>query len=103
MPPRRCCPARWSRRRWSRASATACWSCAGRWPRRRAERRRMSRRLLVVPIVHTEAELGSEGGANRAAFIARHGDRRWAEREALIGHYWQAVHDALLELPIEFE
>ena len=63
----------------------------------------MSRRLLIVPILHTEAELGSEGGAHRADYIARHGDRRWAEREALIGRYWKAVHDALLDLPIEFE
>ena len=63
----------------------------------------MSRRLLIVPIIHTEAELGSEGGAHRAGYVARHGDRRWAEREALIGRYWHSVHDALLELPIEFE
>jgi hypothetical protein len=63
----------------------------------------MSRRLLIVPIVHTEAELGSEGGAHRAGFIARHGDRGWAKREALIDRYWHAVHDALLELPIAFD
>ena len=57
----------------------------------------MSRRLLIVPIIHTEAELGSEGGAHRAGYVARHGDRRWAEREAQIGRYWDSVHDALLE------
>jgi hypothetical protein len=63
----------------------------------------MSRRLLIVPIIHTEVELGSEGDAHRAGYVARHGDRGWAEREALIGRYWDAVQDALLELRIDFE
>ncbi len=62
----------------------------------------MRRRLLIVPIVHTQLELGSEGGAHRAGFVARHGDRGWAEREALIERYWATVRDALLALPIEF-
>ena len=63
----------------------------------------MGRRLLIVPIVHTEGELGSEGGAHRAGVIARHGDRFWAEREALIERYWRAVREALLGLPIAFD
>ncbi len=62
----------------------------------------MSRRLLIVPIVHTDAELGSEARAQREGFIARHGDRGWAEREAKIERYWLAVRDAVLALPIEF-
>jgi len=60
------------------------------------------RRLLIVPIIHTEAELGSEGRAHRAGFVARHGDRGWAEHEALIERYWDTVRDALLALPIAF-
>lgn len=62
----------------------------------------MRRRLLIVPIIHTEAELGSEGRAHRAGFVARHGDRGWAEHEALIERYWDTVRDALLALPIAF-
>jgi hypothetical protein len=60
------------------------------------------RRLLIVPIVHTEAELGSEGDAHRAGFVARHGDRGWAEHAALIERYWDTVREALLALPIAF-
>ncbi len=60
----------------------------------------MTRRLLIVPIVHTSAELGSEGQQNRADFVARHGDLLWAEREAKIEHYWLNVRDAVLGLPI---
>lgn len=63
----------------------------------------MSRRLLIVPIVHTEAELGSEGGGQRDAFVARHGALRWAERVAKIEHYWITVRDAVLGLPIPFD
>jgi hypothetical protein len=63
----------------------------------------VTRRLLIVPIVHTSAELGSEGQQNRAEFVARHGDLRWAEREAKIEHYWLNVRDAVLALPIGFD
>jgi len=63
----------------------------------------VTRRLLIVPIVHTSAELGSEGLQNRAEFVARHGDLRWAEREARIEHYWLNVRDAVLALPIGFD
>lgn len=63
----------------------------------------MVRRLLVTPIIHTEAELGSEGGAHRVSYVARYGNRSWAERESLINRYWRTVQDALLDLPIPFE
>jgi hypothetical protein len=63
----------------------------------------MARRLLIVPIVHTEVELGSEGRAHRQGYVARHGHRSWAEREAVIERYWQVVKDALLELPIQLD
>lgn len=63
----------------------------------------MVRRLLITPIIHTEAELGSEGGPHRASYIARYGDRSWTEREALIDQYWRTVQGTLLNLQIPFE
>jgi hypothetical protein len=60
----------------------------------------MGRRLLIVPIVHTEAELGSEGHAHREGYVARHGEHRWAEREAAIERYWLVVRESVLDLPI---
>lgn len=63
----------------------------------------MVRRLLITPIIHTEAELGSEGSAHRSSYIARYGDRGWAERESRIDQYWRTVQDTLLNLPIPFE
>ena len=63
----------------------------------------MDRRLLVVPIVHTEAELGSEGQDYRDSFISRHGDNRWVEQEAEIGRYWVTVREALLGLRIALD
>jgi hypothetical protein len=63
----------------------------------------VDRRLLIVPIVHTEAELGSEGREYRENFVARHGHDCWAEREADIERYWQTVQEALLGLRIELD
>ncbi len=61
----------------------------------------MDRRLLIVPIVHTEGELGSVGPEYRESFVARHGDHRWAEHEAEIERYWLTVRDALLGLRLD--
>jgi hypothetical protein len=63
----------------------------------------LDRRLLIVPIIHTEAELGSEGRSHHADFVARHGDRQWAQHEADIQRYWRAVQGALLDLPISLD
>lgn len=62
----------------------------------------MSRRLLVVPIIHSGMELGSELETHRAGIVARHGEAGWEARQAAVADYWRAVRDALLALPIDF-
>ena len=63
----------------------------------------MARRLLIVPILHTEDELGSEGDAYRDGFIAQHGEERWRERDRALREYWVAVRAAMSKLPIPYE
>jgi len=63
----------------------------------------MARRLLIVPIVHSGVELGSELGAARSKFLARYGEAAWAERNAAIDAYWREVSSLVMSLPIQFE
>jgi hypothetical protein len=62
----------------------------------------MTRRLLIVPILHTEDELGSEGRNYRDGFVAAHGEDRWRERNAALHGYWAAIRDSLSNLPIPY-
>ena len=61
------------------------------------------RRLLIVPIVHSGVELGSELGAARTKFLARFGEAAWAQRNAAIDAYWREVDGLLMSLPLQFQ
>jgi len=53
------------------------------------------RKLLYVPIIHTEADLGSAASwiDRRSASIC--GDKRWARHKATVSEFWQRVADYL--------
>jgi hypothetical protein len=61
------------------------------------------RRLLIVPIVHSGVELGSELGAARSKFVAKFGEAAWVERNGTIDAYWRDVSGLLMSLPLQFE
>ena len=46
-------------------------------------------RLIYVPVVHSIAEMGSAAAAYQAAFVARYGERKWAERTAKFDAIWR--------------
>lgn len=52
-------------------------------------------RLIYVPVVHSTAEMGSAAAAYRAAYVARYGERKWAERSAEFDAIWRAIADAI--------
>lgn len=51
----------------------------------------MPRRLLYVPIVHGEADLGALAGRARAAAERALGAGAWASRQAAIAEFWSRV------------
>ena len=55
-------------------------------------------RLIYVPVVHSTAEMGSAAPAYKAAFVARHGEGKWAERSAKFDVIWRAIADAIKAL-----
>jgi len=55
-------------------------------------------RLIYVPVVHSTAEMSSAAPAYKAAFIAQHGEGKWAERSAKFDVIWRAIADAIKAL-----
>lgn len=47
----------------------------------------MPRRLDIIPILHTEADLGDVADALRAQL----GERAWSERQAMISQFWERI------------
>ncbi len=60
------------------------------------------RRLIHVPIVHSQADLGPIRESVRQAYIEKGGEKAWkASREAL-GEFWNALEIAMDSLPIDY-
>ena len=60
-------------------------------------------RLIYVPVVHSTAEMGSAAPAYKAAFVARYGEGKWAERSAEFDAIWRAIADAIKALGLDLE
>ncbi len=49
------------------------------------------RRLLYVPIIHDEADLGSAGATLARESVALSGERRWTIHEEAVRKFWESV------------
>jgi hypothetical protein len=58
------------------------------------------RALIYVPIVHSEADLGSLAGEVRQQFLAAFGEAAWARRRDGIEGMWGGLRAKLLSLPL---
>jgi len=56
------------------------------------------RKLLYVPIIHSESDLGSLGPAIDRRSASLCGEKRWAEHKETVSRFWQGVADYLLSL-----
>ena len=56
------------------------------------------RRLLYVPIIHSEADLGSAGATLAQKTRALLGERRWAIHQRTVEEFWESVGAHLLSL-----
>lgn len=56
------------------------------------------KRLLYVPIIHSEADLGSAGAALARESSGLTGERRWAIHREIVGKFWDSVAGYLRSL-----
>ena len=56
------------------------------------------RRLLYVPIIHTEGDMGSLGPALARRSASLIGEKRWTEHKETVRRFWRSIEDCLLSL-----
>ena len=60
------------------------------------------RRLIHVPIVHSQADLGPIQESVRQAYIDKGGEKAWKESRAAFASFWNAMEIAMDRLPVDF-
>lgn len=60
------------------------------------------RKLILVPIIHTEADMGSMAGPLRKEFIARFGARRWREHTKTIDDLWRGIERKINGMELDY-
>lgn len=60
-------------------------------------------RLIYVPVVHSIAEMGSAASAYQAAYAARYGESKLAERSAEFDAIWRAIAEGIKALGLDFK
>lgn len=60
------------------------------------------RRLVHIPIVHSEADMGSARDKVRRAYIEQRGRKAWEESRRAIAAFWDAVEKAVDALHLDF-
>lgn len=56
------------------------------------------RRLLYIPIIHSEADMGGAGAALAQKSAAVLGQRRWERHQDTVHRYWESIRAFLLPL-----
>jgi len=60
------------------------------------------RRLIHVPIVHSQADLGPIQERVRQAYIEKGGEEAWKASRAALAEFWNAMEFAMDHLPIDY-
>jgi len=60
------------------------------------------RRLIHVPIVHSQADLGPIQERVRQAYIEKGGEAAWKASRAALAEFWSAMEIAMDRLPVDF-
>ena len=56
------------------------------------------RKLLYVPIIHSEADLGSLGAVIDRESASLYGEKRWTEHKETVARLWESIANYLLSL-----
>jgi hypothetical protein len=59
-------------------------------------------RVLLVPVIHNAADLGSLAESVRAYYLQRLGPAAWKERERTVQRLWDDTRRALAAMPLDF-
>jgi hypothetical protein len=60
------------------------------------------RRLILVPVVHTLADLGSAAESVRARYEKQFGPAGWQQRESAVGRLWSSIRKKVEDLRLDY-
>ncbi len=59
-------------------------------------------KLIYVPVIHTEADMGSVAKALKEEYIKRYGLKRWDEHIEVINSMWQGIRQKIFDLGLDY-
>ena len=62
----------------------------------------MARELIYVPVIHTQAEMGSMSEAAREEYFARFGREKWHQHVKIIDSMWDGLRRKILALKLAY-
>jgi hypothetical protein len=60
------------------------------------------RRLIYVPVIHTEADMGSVAEPLKKEYIKRYGTERWDEHTGAINSMWRGIRQRIFDLGLNY-
>lgn len=60
------------------------------------------RSIILIPVIHTAADLGSLAESVREHYVARQGPAGWEQRQRLVGRIWDEIRTKIGKLRLDY-
>lgn len=60
------------------------------------------RRLIYIPIVHSDADMGSMSESLKDVYMKHHGRRKWTQRTRIVAKMWKEIEKKISLLPLDY-
>jgi len=61
------------------------------------------RRLILIPVIHTQLELGSMKESVKRIYVKQFGEKRWKEHMEAIEHLWAGIRKGVGRLHLDYD
>ncbi|MCX6143451.1 MAG: hypothetical protein NTZ35_09540 [Ignavibacteriales bacterium] len=62
----------------------------------------MTRTLIYIPIVHTDADMGAMSESLQQVYVKHYGRRKWTQRTLTVERIWKEIERKILALPLDY-
>lgn len=60
------------------------------------------RKLIYIPIIHTEVDMGSVSEEVKKEYLSKYGKSKWLKHLDLISNLWETIRKRLLKMPVVY-
>lgn len=60
------------------------------------------RKLVYIPIIHTEVDLGSVSEEVKKEYLSKYGKSKWLKHLDLISNLWKTIRKRLFKMPVDY-